>query len=109
MTVADWIALAAVIATVMVPTIGFVYGTLRNKIADSERATSAIGEKLDDARADLAAFKLQVAKEYASVDHLQDVERRILDGFKELKADLKAGLESLARQLAEHRAEEGRK
>jgi len=109
MTVADWIALAGVIAAVMVPVIGFVYGTLRNKISDVERANTAIGSKLDETREDHAAFKLTVAKEYASVDHLQDVERRILDGFKELKADLKSGIESLARQLAEHRAEEGRK
>jgi uncharacterized coiled-coil protein SlyX len=96
MTIADWIALAAGVAGIVAPLVGFVYGTLKARIADAERQCA----KLSD---DLAAYKLTVAKEYASVDHLQEVERRITDGFKELKADLKAGLDALARQLAEVR------
>jgi hypothetical protein len=103
MTVADWIALAGVIVAVLVPVLGFVYGTLRNRVSEATRTAEAIGEKLDSTRADLAEFKLHVAREYASVDRLQEVEQRILDGFKELKADLKAGLEALARQLNEVR------
>lgn len=106
MTASDWISLAGVVVSILVPSLGFVYATLRNRLNEANNRITAIGEKLDDCRLDLAAFKLQVAKEYASVDHLQEVERRILDGFKELKADLKSGLEMLGKQLAEHRAEE---
>lgn len=99
MTISDWIALGALIVSIVAPSVGFVYGTLRNRISEVDRAARAIGDKFDTTREDLALFKLTVAKEYASVDHLQDVERRILDGFKELKKDLKEGLEALARQI----------
>lgn len=101
MTTSDWIALVGVLAPVLGAALAFVYRLMGERVGEVERQSKAIGEKLDTARADLAAFKLQVAKEYASVDYLQEVERRITDGFKELKADLKDGLASLARQLDE--------
>jgi len=106
MNASDWIALAGVAVSILGPVFGFVYATLRSRISEANARITAIGSKLDTVQLGLEAFKLQVAKEYASVDHLQEVERRILDGFKELKADLKSGLEMLGKQLAEHRAEE---
>lgn len=99
MTISDWIALGALIVSIVAPSVGFVYGTLNNKIVENEAAIKSIGLKLDEAKIDLAAFKLTVAKEYASVEHLESVETRILDGFKEFKKDLKEWLAELASQI----------
>lgn len=46
------------------------------------RRISGQGRRLDD-------YKLEVAERYASVDHLKEVETRLIDEIKGLRGDLK--------------------
>ncbi len=55
--------------------------------ADIRRAAAnAVG----DLRASLAAYKLEVAKSYASIDYLKDVDRRLSRQLESIEAKLDA-------------------
>ena len=53
----------------------------------------------------LAAFRLEVAKEYVSHEDLREMDKRITQGF----ADLRTAVDALTKAFNDHRAEEARR
>jgi len=72
---------------------GLLYLVLRIR-RESEDRSRSIREQCDGSiaqvRADLAAYKLEVAKSYASIDYLKDVDRRLSRKLEQIEDKLDA-------------------
>lgn len=55
------------------------------RLADAEATARALA---DDVRADLAAYKVEVAKTYASVAYLNSVEKRLIEHLLRIEGKL---------------------
>ena len=54
------------------------------------RVKEELSQELKALRADFTDYKLQVAREYASVDHLKEVETRLVDAIEKLTGKMDA-------------------
>jgi len=100
----DWGGVAVAVGIVS-PIVGWIVRI----VAEQRREISALGQKIETVKSEgahsLAAYKLEVAQQYASQAYLQEVERRLLMRLDKI-AD---SLESLARAFGEYRVEESKR
>jgi len=54
------------------------------------RVKEELAQELKGLRAEFTDYKLQVAREYASVDHLKEVENRLVDAIEKLTGKMDA-------------------
>lgn len=66
------------ITAVFIPIIIYLF----KRVKDAEKSTSDVAEKLSQ-------YKLDAADKFASVGHLQEVEKRLVDELKGLRQDIK--------------------
>ena len=80
------------ITAVELPTLGGLFWLIWRTRRDGETALDAQGRRADAAiaqlREGLAAYKLEVAKSYASMTYLKDVERRLTAHLLRIEAKL---------------------
>lgn len=69
---------AGLISGILLPVVGWMVRALLTARHDLEDGLQSVRLGVQATRDDLAAYKLQVAKEYASVSYLKDVENRLI-------------------------------
>jgi ABC-type transporter Mla subunit MlaD len=81
--------LVTVVAEIVVIAGAFaaIWNSLANKI---DAAVTATETKTDKLVTDLNDFKLEVAKEYASITHIKDVEERLVKAIENLSSALES-------------------
>ncbi|QFT31824.1 hypothetical protein FIV00_15130 [Labrenzia sp. THAF82] len=71
-----------------------------NKLHDRiSRVKEEVLQEVKVLRADFTDYKLSVAREYASVDHLKEVESRLVDAIEKLTAKLETMPTRLAAEI----------
>lgn len=70
--------LLSVAVTLAIAIGGFILRSFQRQIDEAKKEATQTGRELND-------YKLQVAKEYASIAYLKDVEVRILEAISEVK------------------------
>jgi hypothetical protein len=82
------------VTAVELPVLGGLFWLISRARLDAEAAVEQVRRAaeagLADIREALAAYKLEVAKTYVSVDYLKDVERRLTDHLLRIDARLEA-------------------
>jgi hypothetical protein len=81
----DWQSFVAVVA---IPALGFVGWLAWQARLKAEEVETRLSAKVSDAEARLSAFQIEVAKKYASVDYLKDVEGRLLQSLAKVEASV---------------------
>jgi len=117
----EWLTLALVaVGTIGVPMALYVHGGTRRRIEENRleaaEKVKVLWLKHDEmvlsrerTAADHAEFKLMVAREYVTLEMLNQIEKRMDSNFRELKGDFKASTDSIIRALEAHRAEDAKR
>lgn len=86
------------ITVVELPVIGSLFWLLwrnrRDGAADLTKAIGDFSQQTTQMREALSAYKLEVAKSYASIAYIQDVEKRLVAHLERIEKKLDADLEN---------------